>query len=387
MNDKILCVDDEENILAAYQRQLRKQFKIDTALGSVEALKKMSNSGPFAVVISDLRMPEIDGIELLAKVKQFAPDTVRMMLTGNADLHAAIEAVNQGNIFRFLTKPCHPEMLAQALQAGLEQYRLIVTEKELLEQTLKGSVGVLIEILSILDASLFGRACTLRDNVREIALSLNVSNLWDLELSAMLSEIGRVTIPTRTIMKEREGSTLTDDERKMLVRVPEIGSQLLSKIPRLESVAQTVLYQNKNFDGSGYPENEVVGKDIPLGSRIIKILNDLNQLESKGEPLDAALEVLKRRQGAYDPEMLAWISDWLKYATSRSKQVLKVARFISVDELQVGQMLLSDIVSKSGALLISAGTRVSESLRERISNFARLQEVREPIHVEITENR
>jgi response regulator RpfG family c-di-GMP phosphodiesterase len=169
--------------------------------------------------------------------------------------------------------------------------------------------------------------------------------------------------------------------------VPEIGSRLLSKIPRLESVAQTVLYQNKNFDGSGYPENEVAGKEIPLGSRIIKILNDLNQLESKGETLDAAIGVLKRRQGAYDPEMFEWISDWLKNATSQSKQVQKIARFVSVDELQVGQMLLSDIVSKSGALLISAGTRVSESLRERIFNFARLQEVREPIHVEITENR
>jgi response regulator RpfG family c-di-GMP phosphodiesterase len=386
MNDKILCVDDEENILAAYQRQLRKQFKIDTALGSVEALKRISNSGPYAVVISDLRMPDMDGIEFLAKVKQFAPDTVRMMLTGNADLHAAIDAVNQGNIFRFLTKPCPPEMLAQALQAGLEQYRLIVAEKELLEQTLKGSVGVLIEILSIMDASLFGRACTLRDNVREIALSLNVSDLWDLELSAMLSEIGRVTIPAKTIMKEREGSPLTDDEKKMLARVPEIGSRLLSKIPRLESVAQTVLYQDKNFDGSGYPENEVARKGIPLGSRIIKILNDLNQQESKGETLDDALEVLKRRKGAYDPELFEWVSDWLKSATTRSKQVQKIARFISVDELHAGQMLLSDIVSKSGALLISAGTRVSESLRERILNFARLQEVREPIHVEITEN-
>jgi hypothetical protein len=225
----------------------------------------------------------------------------------------------------------------------------------------------------------------LRDDVREIALSLNVPDLWDLELAAMLSEIGRVTIPASTIVKEKEGAPLSDAEKEMLSSVPEIGRRLLAKIPRLEPVAQTVLYQNKNFDGSGYPKDEVAGDQIPLGSRIIKILNDLHQLESKGTARDAAFAALKHRQGIYDSSILDWTSAWLTSFENRLKPIRKSIRLVSVEELEIGQTLLSSIVTGSGALLIAAGNRVSESLRERIRNFARLQGVREPIKVEIIE--
>lgn len=382
---KILCVDDDPNILAAYQRQLHKQFHIETALGGSAALKILSTGEPFAVIISDLRMPGMDGIEFLAQVRQIAPNTVRMMLTGNADLQAAMEAVNQSNIFRFLTKPCSSEALTLALQAGIKQYQLIVAEKELLEQTLKGSVGVLTEIITIMDAQSFGRACSLRKDVREIALSLNVTDLWDLEVAAMLCEIGRVTVPAAILVKEREGTSLSEAEKEMLASVPEIGYRLLSKIPRLEPVARTVLYQNKNFDGSGYPRDTLLGDQIPIGSRIIKILNDLHQLESTGTERSAAFDTLRQKRGAYDPGMLEWISEWLTNYKNRSKAIRKSVRFVSIAELEAGQMLLSDIVTGTGTILITAGNRVSESLREKITNFARVQEVKMPIKVEIVE--
>jgi response regulator RpfG family c-di-GMP phosphodiesterase len=384
MTDKILCVDDDENILAAIQRRLRRQFQIETALGSEAGLKMISSGESFAVVISDLRMPGMDGIEFLARVKQTMPDTVRIMLTGNADLMAAIEAVNQGNIFRFLTKPCSDEVLTQALQAGLQQYRLISAEKELLEHTLKGAIGVLTEILSILDTQSFGRACTLRDMAREIAKALNMPDTWDLELASMLCEIGRVTIPAGTIVKERAGAPLSEAEKDMLMRVPEIGYQLLAKIPRLESVAQIVLYQKKNFNGSGFPKDRVSGQKIPLGSRIIKIIEDLSQLESAGTPRERALAILKYREGVYDPGILECVPRCLASSESSTTLAPKSVRSISVAELEVGQLLLSDVVSASGALLIAAGNRVSESLRARILNFARLQRIREPIEVEMT---
>lgn len=385
MSDKILCVDDDENILAAYQRQLRKQFQIETALGPETGLQMISSSEPFAVVISDLRMPGMDGIEFLSRVKQITPDSVRIMLTGNADLQTAMEAVNRGNIFRFLTKPCSNEMLAQTLQAGLQQYHLITAEKELLEQTLKGAIGVLTEILSILDAQSFGRTCTLRDATCEIAKALNIVDTWDIELAAMFCEIGRVTIPASTIMREKAGVPLSGAEQDMLMRVPEIGYQLLSKIPRLESVAQMVLYQKKNFDGSGHPKNRVAGRQIPLGSRIIRIISDLNQLESTGTQRDAAFAILKYREGLYDPSILDCASQCMMSFVSGAKPIQKSIRSVSVPELEVGQMLLSDVMTGTGALLITAGNRVSESLRERIRNFARLQGIREPIKVEIVE--
>jgi len=167
------------------------------------------------------------------------------------------------------------------------------------------------------------------------------------------------------------------------MRVPEIGYQLLAKIPRLESVAQTVLYQKKNFDGSGHPKDRVAGRNIPLGSRIIRIISDLNQLESAGTQRDAALAILKYREGIYDPSILDCASQYLTSFESAAKPNQKSIRSVSVAELEVGQMLLSDVVTGAGALLIPAGNRISESLRERIRNFGRLQSIREPIKVEI----
>ena len=118
MTDKILCVDDDPNILQAYQRALHKQFPIEAALGGEEALAAVAHRGPYAVVVADMRMPGLTGVEVLARIRQMAPDTVRMMLTGNADQQTALEAVNEGHIFRFMTKPCPPDAFAKALTAG-----------------------------------------------------------------------------------------------------------------------------------------------------------------------------------------------------------------------------------------------------------------------------
>ncbi|MBM3834120.1 MAG: response regulator [Verrucomicrobia bacterium] len=128
MTEKILCVDDDANILSAYERNLRRRFSIQTALGGEEALKIVRNDGPFAIVAADMRMPGLNGIELLTKIREIAPDTVRIMLTGNAEQQTAVEAINKGHIFRFLNKPCSPEFLGAALESGLQQYRLITAE-------------------------------------------------------------------------------------------------------------------------------------------------------------------------------------------------------------------------------------------------------------------
>jgi DNA-binding NtrC family response regulator len=135
----------------AMERQFRKQFEIRTAVGPVLGLQAIAEAGPFAVVVSDLRMPVMDGVEFLTRVRAISPDSVRVMLTGQADMDAAIAAVNQGNIFQFLTKPCPAATLTRALNSALEQHRLITAERELLEQTLRSSVGVLSEILSLVN--------------------------------------------------------------------------------------------------------------------------------------------------------------------------------------------------------------------------------------------
>lgn len=123
MKDKVLLVDDDAMLLAGLKRQLRNQFRIETALSGKEALERIEEKGPFAVIVSDYFMPGMNGIEFLCRVKKTDPDTVRMMLTGSGDVSTAIQAVNEGSIFQFHPKPCPPDTLGKAIQSGIEVYR------------------------------------------------------------------------------------------------------------------------------------------------------------------------------------------------------------------------------------------------------------------------
>ena len=383
MSEKILCVDDDENVLSALQRHLRKEFHLDTALGPETALRAIHAQGPYAVVVSDFRMPGMNGIELLARVKEMAPDTIRIMLTGNAGLATAIAAVNEGNIFRFLTKPCEPTVLAQALRAAIRQYQLVAAERDVLEKTLNGSIRVLTEILSLVDPPAFGHSRMLRECARTLAQALKMENVWEVEMAAMLSQIGRVTVPPATMLKERTGRPLAEFEKEMLRRIPETGYKLLANIPRLESVGRAVLYQHRSFDGADSPQDSIVGTDIPLGARVLKVIVDLMALEAEGLARVKALEIMKTRRGRYDSRILnAACSCWA--APQTIPRVLgRAARSLSVKDLRVGQILQSDVVTSNGTLLISAGNSISETVLERIKNFARISGVKEPLQVAI----
>src|SRR4051812_1655283 len=205
MGEKILFVDDDKNLLASCERNLRKQFQVETAEGGEIGLEKIASRGPFAVVVSDMQMPGMNGIQFLSTVKDRAPDSVRIMLTGNADVEVATGVVNRGNIFRFLTKPVPPEVLSKALEDALAQYRLVTAEKELLNKTLSGSIKLLTDILSIADTVSFGRTKALRNLVAEATTKLGLSNAWEIHLAVMLAPIGYVTVPPETLVKERAG--------------------------------------------------------------------------------------------------------------------------------------------------------------------------------------
>ena len=172
MNTKVLFVDDDKNILNAYSRTFRKQFELECCDGPEEGLRTLNEMGPFAVIVSDYKMPVMNGIEFLAEAGDIAPDTVRIMLTGNADLNTSIEAVNQGRIFRFLLKPCPNELFKDSLDAGINQFRLITSEKELLDKTLKGSVNVLTDVLSLVNPIAFGKASRVKKYIIEIVQKL-----------------------------------------------------------------------------------------------------------------------------------------------------------------------------------------------------------------------
>jgi len=216
-------------------------------------------------------MPDMDGVQFLTRVEARAPDTVRLMLTGNADQRTAVNAVNEGHVFRFLTKPCPPELLALTLKAALGQHRLITAERDVLERTLNGTTKVLGDLLSILDPAAFGLGEKLREYMRAYVRHLKITQTWDLELAAMLCQIGYVTIPSEVLHKYRVNLTLKAEETDMIDRVPRTGADLRAHIPRLEGVARAVLYQGKNYDGTGFPTDAVAAGEIPMGARVLRV--------------------------------------------------------------------------------------------------------------------
>jgi len=134
VSSRVLCVDDDLDLLEAIQRQFFQRFQIDIAQGGVAGLEAVRTKGPYAVIISDLKMPGMDGIAFLARARKIAPDSVRIMLTGHADLDVAMEAVNEGSIFRFVTKPCPYDTMALIIEQGMDQHRLVTAEKQLNEE-------------------------------------------------------------------------------------------------------------------------------------------------------------------------------------------------------------------------------------------------------------
>ncbi|GLH69602.1 response regulator receiver modulated metal-depenent phosphohydrolase [Geothrix rubra] len=378
MSSRILLVDDDENVLAGYHRVLRKAFDLDVALGAPQALQAMEHHGPYAVVVADMQMPGMNGVELLQKVREGWPGAIRLMLTGNQDQRTAIEAINQGRVFRFLTKPCSPEDLAAMLTAALRQHQLEHAERELLDQTLTGSLKVLTEILSVVDPHAFGRAEIIRQRAVQIAAALGMEPSWEMGVAAMMAPLGFVTVPSALAAKGRSGEPLSVEERDTLRRVPEFGAQLLGRIPRLESVAQIVRYQHKSYAGAGYPLDDVKGEAIPLGARILRALDDFQEIEERRGSRLVAMEQMKLRRGWYDPRVLQALEVLL--VDSGQAPDPAVPRAVAVKDLEPGTVLAADVRTRGGMLVAAEGTRLLPSHVEKLQNFARLIGLAEPLY-------
>jgi response regulator RpfG family c-di-GMP phosphodiesterase len=375
MTEKVLFVDDEENILHSIKRELRKRFEIHTAAGGREALEILKNEGPFAVIVSDMRMPLMDGIQLLAVVKEQYPETVRMMLTGNADQATAIEAVNKGQIFRFLNKPCPTSTLVIAIALAQRQYRLITAEKELLDKTLMGSITVLSEVLSLASPIAFSSGLRVKSIVGEIARKLQLSNIWQFEISALMSQIGCITLPPDTLNKLYTGQDMDIEENKMYQDHPLIGSKLLEKIPRLETVAAIIAHQLLPYQS--FEECKDLKEEICIGAQILKISIDFDALLHRGSNRSEALSHLQKRPTRYNPKIVKVLSG-IKL-TPENEKVLAV----DIRDMSVGMITEQDIVASNGLLIAPKGQEITWSLIKGLKNFSQQGSVKEPILVRI----
>lgn len=376
MTEPVLFVDDERMLLESVKRNLRREFNIFTAISGEDGLREIQENGPFAVIVSDMRMPGMNGTDFLTKARQLAPDTVRILLTGQADMNDAVAVVNEGHIFRFLTKPCPPDRLAQAVRDGIEQHHRIVAEKELLEKTLQGSIKLLTEILSITNPEAFKISLHLRKTVHHIAERLNLPKLWEADVAAMLSQIGCVTIPETILRKKMTDQALLPEEEAIFNTHLKTGRDLLNNIPRLENIARAIYYQEKRYNGDGPPADKIRGKEIPLMARILKAAIDYQRLLAGEHPPEEALNKMEQHADWYDPEVLAA----LKAEVMQIEQGF-IVKEIKAVQVEVGMVLADDVKSRVGALLIPRGHEISEVLRNRILNFARTNNLQEPLKV------
>ena len=295
MAPKILFVDDDVNILSGFQRNLRNRFQVATA-SSAEQGMRLLMAEPFAVVVSDYRMPKMNGVEFLAWAAAELPDCVRVLLTGEADTRAAVAAVNQGHIYRFLMKPCPALTLEKTLADALKHYDLITGEKQLLERTLLGSMEVLTEILNLVNPVAFSRADRLYRIVKQVLALLDLPDKWEFEIAAMLSHIGCITIPFEILDKVSNGKELTEKERALYLKYPATGARLLEKIPRLELVAQIIEKQTQPCPPIPPWQALEEADRLSLGCQLLALASQWDKDVSKGLPKAAILAEL-RTQG------------------------------------------------------------------------------------------
>lgn len=374
--NKILLVDDEENILSAYKRTLRSKFKVYTAQGAKEGLEVFEANKPFGVVVSDYNMPGMKGIEFLAKIRSISPETVRVILTGYADVNTAINAVNEGNIFRFLTKPCPKDQLIKAIYDSFQQYQLIMSEKELLDKTLKGSIRVLIDILSVVNPSAFSQANRFSNLAKKIAVRLKIKRLWEIEIASLLSQIGCVAVPGEIIEKRNQGKELTENESEIFLSHPNIGFELLRNIPRLEKITEAIACQFYRYDGEDQPEDYKVGDSIPIISRILKVIADHESYTHYGHSNEEALEIMKKDIGAYDENVLVALESEIMGIEEGF-----YVKNVNIDELSNGMILAQDIKDNRGMLLIAKDNVISDVSLHRLMNYTKVNHIPEPVKV------
>lgn len=380
---KVLFVDDNESVLSAFRRNLRKEFEVETAETGDAALKLLQSSGPFAVVVSDMKMPGMSGIEFLERAMSVAPDTVRVMLTGNVDQATAVEAVNRGHIFRFLNKPCSLEEVVSAVRAAGAHHEATKVENRMLEQTVSGCVKTLSEVLGMVAPFALGRGQRLQRCIGPFVRSLQLKAPWVYDVTALLSSIGYTSLPTSVVTKLECGEPLEPEEAKIVRETPQVGYELVSPIPKLEAVARAILYHRKNYDGSGFPVDTISRAAIPLPSRILRVFEDRLALERDGVAMEAAKNAMLGRDGHYDPRILdasfRYFPGYLDTTVSKDREV----HVFSIGSLEAGQIVVSDISTHEGVLLVEAGNALTPAVVRRIKNYATLGQVSGPFYVQM----
>ncbi|HWS36538.1 MAG TPA: response regulator [Actinoplanes sp.] len=361
MAERILMVDDEQRLLDGLRRSLHGRYVIDFSTSGADALARIEAApSPYAVVVSDMMMPVMNGAEFLARTRDVSPDSVQIILSGQADLTSTIAAVNDGNLFRFLTKPCEPDHLTRALDAALHQHRLVMAERELLQRTLDGTVELLTDLMKATNPLAAARSEQLRALVDAVA----PAEAWEPRIAAMLGQVGLLAIPGEVLGRVRAGETLDSESEALFHSHPQLAYELVKRIPRLERVADWVAAQP--LIAGEKPAGEVDEHQAPYAAAVAFVVG----VEAGRSPVSVAAEL------AHYPSEI--VQSLLRaYTTAKVRK----PRRISGAELMVGMVVDQDIVTNSGLVLVRGGELLTETMAIRLRHFAEGVGIVEPVAV------
>jgi CheY-like chemotaxis protein len=354
----VLCVDDEPNVLHGLRRALRGSFDVYTAESGDEALRLLATGIDVAVICSDMRMPGMDGAQLLARCRTAAPDATRVLLSGQADIASLERVINGGGIFRFLVKPIERVDLVAALQEAAEHHRLIRAEKELLEGTVVGSLKLLTEALSMASPEAFGRGQRVEELVRRMAAVEGVELGWEERTAASVACLGMLSVPPSVRYAVECGASKDPKDIAMVDGIPAAGAELLDNIPRLQRVAAILRRVGK---GSAWIEESI---DAAL------------RFAGQAHGETSAEQALQRIRNQLSPRCLKTL--WAIHT-----QDTDVVAEVRANQLAEGMQLMEPVRTRTGVLLMPAGVTLTPSALTRLKNFGMRYGLEEPLRVRL----
>ncbi len=378
----MLIVDDDASARATLEALLLPMgLKLPTASNGKEALEKCAQLQPDLVLL-DVMMPEMDGFEVCRRLRK-NPATSGIpivMVTALQDRESRLLGIEAG-ADDFLTKPIDRLELRARTRTTLRlnRYRRELDQRTQVVQTMEGSLAIMQDLLSLADSEAFGQSERLQNMAGKLGKALGYTPLWQLTIAASLCQLGRVTIPTDVREKAAEGSRLNPTENRMLTRVPKTGARLLSHVPAFKEVAEIVRWQDKRFDGTGFPFEARSGTDIPQGARILHLLREILRMETGGLSRTAAITACEARSGHHDPEIL-------EKAKEVFQDVNSVDHLVTLMELKAGMITRSAIKEKNGRLLVGPGIQISEALVRRLSYIHETRGLQEPFEIQVPES-
>lgn len=410
MENTVLLVDDERNILNSLTRVFRKDgYNILTAEGGPAGLELIRDN-KVSIVISDHRMPSMEGVEFLSKVKEASPDTIRFMLTGYADIKAVMSAINKGEVYRYITKPWNDDEIRSAVREALEHYNLTAENRRLTELT-KIQNAQLVDLNRNLESKVEQKTGKIRENFFSfVKIFTNLMELFDqnvgghskrvgamsramvlrmkfdemdadlIETAALLHNIGMIGIPRDLLEKDED--SLNEDEKALLSHNPALSQDILSQIDTLRQAGIIIRGQMERFDGRGIPDG-LKREEIHIGSRILAVCKAYDTLKNgrRKLPLTAVVRWLKDESGRrFDPdvveEFIGLLGDWREDEIGgRFSDRKAVYDRISIIEMKNGMVLAGPIVTNKGRLLVTKGTILTEALIDKVLKFHQIDPI------------